>query len=349
MYLRTCGKTGLVHLGFNELTSFFTGKSTGPGAKFMCWQWRKLEGLCFGKVENSPFIRHTDNSAPDLENAAAFLYNNAFSSSYYTTGDGQALVSTSHVNATGGTYSNALNPPADLSEASLRVMDASEVKERLTTAALAAYEAKAQSVGPETMREIERLDDRYRQILDKMNSAGGAIEKIRREMARPFFSTSQSRSSPSRLRWMRGAERKSLSRKDTLPRLLGRSRQIESLPPENSNAGRSNSAATSRMMWMDSASSASRCGTWAAFTGSPLRVGNSFEWSSGRSGVRVLPGCGDGRVYRRARWAPTARDSPRSCVPPGVHDRERRLGEEGLFEHEGALGRGERAHRLVGV
>lgn len=54
-----------------------------------------------------------------VENVGAFLYNNAFSSSYFTTGDGQALVSTAHTNASGGTYSNALNPPADLSEAAL--------------------------------------------------------------------------------------------------------------------------------------------------------------------------------------------------------------------------------------
>ena len=32
---------------------------------------------------------------------------------------------------------------------------------------------------------------------------------------------------------------------------------IESLPPENSSTGRSNSAATSRMMWIDSDSSTS--------------------------------------------------------------------------------------------
>lgn len=31
--------------------------------------------------------------------------------------------------------------------------------------------------------EIERLDDRYRQILKAHNSDGGAIEKVRREMA----------------------------------------------------------------------------------------------------------------------------------------------------------------------
>jgi septation ring formation regulator EzrA len=33
------------------------------------------------------------------------------------------------------------------------------------------------------LQEIERLDDRYRQILKGHNTDGGAIEKIRREMA----------------------------------------------------------------------------------------------------------------------------------------------------------------------
>ncbi len=37
-----------------------------------------------------------------------------------------------------------------------------------------------------------------------------------------------------------------------------RSMTTESLPPENSSTGRSNSATTSRMMWTDCASSASR-------------------------------------------------------------------------------------------
>ena len=54
-----------------------------------------------------------------IENIGAFLYNNAFVSTYFTTGDGVALVSASHVNATGGTYSNALTPAADLAETSL--------------------------------------------------------------------------------------------------------------------------------------------------------------------------------------------------------------------------------------
>jgi hypothetical protein len=54
-----------------------------------------------------------------VENVAAFLYNNAFSTTYYTTWDAVSLVSTAHVNATGGTFSNRLSPDADLSEASL--------------------------------------------------------------------------------------------------------------------------------------------------------------------------------------------------------------------------------------
>ena len=54
-----------------------------------------------------------------IENVCAFLYNNAFNSTYFTTADGRPLIDTAHVNVTGGTYSNALATPADLSEAAL--------------------------------------------------------------------------------------------------------------------------------------------------------------------------------------------------------------------------------------
>lgn len=54
-----------------------------------------------------------------IENIAAFLYNNAFATTYFTTGDSKALIATDHTRATGGTYSNALTPSADLSEAAL--------------------------------------------------------------------------------------------------------------------------------------------------------------------------------------------------------------------------------------
>ena len=54
-----------------------------------------------------------------VETVAAFIYNNAFVTTYFVTGDGVALCSTAHVNASGGTYSNMLSPGAALSEASL--------------------------------------------------------------------------------------------------------------------------------------------------------------------------------------------------------------------------------------
>ncbi len=53
------------------------------------------------------------------EIVSAIPYNTAFVTTSFTTGDGAALCSTAHVNATGGTYSNALSPAADLAEASL--------------------------------------------------------------------------------------------------------------------------------------------------------------------------------------------------------------------------------------
>jgi len=54
-----------------------------------------------------------------MELVGAFPFNSAFATTYQTTADGVAWCSTAHVNTTGGTYSNALNPAADLSEASL--------------------------------------------------------------------------------------------------------------------------------------------------------------------------------------------------------------------------------------
>ena len=54
-----------------------------------------------------------------IENVAAAVYNDAFTGAIFVGADGQSLCSTAHPNTTGGTYSNALNPAADLAEASL--------------------------------------------------------------------------------------------------------------------------------------------------------------------------------------------------------------------------------------
>jgi len=45
------------------------------------------------------------------------------------------------------------------------------------------YEEHGQRPPQHILDEIERLDDRYRQILKDHNTDGGAIEKIRRQMA----------------------------------------------------------------------------------------------------------------------------------------------------------------------
>lgn len=54
-----------------------------------------------------------------VENVAALVYNDAFAGNFYKSADGQPLISTAHVQVSGGTFSNRLSPDADLSEAAL--------------------------------------------------------------------------------------------------------------------------------------------------------------------------------------------------------------------------------------
>lgn len=66
---------------------------------------RKAQGMAFS-------VRQTK------ETLAANVYNRAFNSSY-TGGDGKEMIATDHPNIAGGTWSNELATPADLSEAAL--------------------------------------------------------------------------------------------------------------------------------------------------------------------------------------------------------------------------------------
>lgn len=45
------------------------------------------------------------------------------------------------------------------------------------------YESRGLDVPQHVRSEMERCDDRYRQLLDKHNAPGEAFEKVRREMA----------------------------------------------------------------------------------------------------------------------------------------------------------------------
>ena len=46
------------------------------------------------------------------------------------------------------------------------------------------YELRGHPVPPHVMRELERCDDRYRQLLEEAHSDGGTFEKVRRDMAK---------------------------------------------------------------------------------------------------------------------------------------------------------------------
>ena len=46
------------------------------------------------------------------------------------------------------------------------------------------YEERGHQVPPHVLREMERCDDRFRQLLAEAHSDGQAFEKVRREMAK---------------------------------------------------------------------------------------------------------------------------------------------------------------------
>ena len=81
--------------------------------------YEELRDNLYEIVANRRAKANAFSMAQTIENIAAFLYNNAFVTTYFTTGDGAAMVSASHVNVTGGNFSNALTPAADLSESSI--------------------------------------------------------------------------------------------------------------------------------------------------------------------------------------------------------------------------------------
>lgn len=84
--------------------------------------YEELQDNLYAEVAPNRAKANAFSMAQTVENVAAFLYNTAFVTTYFTLWDGASLISTAHVNATGGTFSNALNPAADLAESSLEDM-----------------------------------------------------------------------------------------------------------------------------------------------------------------------------------------------------------------------------------
>ncbi len=85
---------------------------------FICTYEEKRDNL-YKEVATRRAESNAFSMNQTVENVCAFPYNNAFSTTFFTTADGAALLSTAHVNATGGTFSNVLSPGADISELSL--------------------------------------------------------------------------------------------------------------------------------------------------------------------------------------------------------------------------------------
>jgi hypothetical protein len=75
------------------------------------------EKVSMGRAEANAF-----SITQTLENVCAAVYNDAFAGNVFLNANGQSLCSTANPNTTGGSFSNAMNPAADLMEASLEDM-----------------------------------------------------------------------------------------------------------------------------------------------------------------------------------------------------------------------------------
>lgn len=100
-------------------TSRYTHIAYGLGYKVTYEEMRDnlYEAVSMRRAQANAFsMRQT------IENIGVVPYNDAFAGSFFTTADAVSLCNSAHLNATGGTYSNILNPAADLSEASVEDM-----------------------------------------------------------------------------------------------------------------------------------------------------------------------------------------------------------------------------------
>ena len=103
----------------SEVQGFVTNYVHIPYALGYIVTFEELQDNLYEEVSMRRAKSNAFSIRQTIEQVCAFLYNNAFSGTYFTMGDGQPLISTAHVNVTGGTFSNALTPGADMSEAAL--------------------------------------------------------------------------------------------------------------------------------------------------------------------------------------------------------------------------------------
>lgn len=141
----------------------------------------ELEDNMYKEVSTRRAKANAFSCQQTVENVAAFIYNNAFSTTYFTTPDGKALIATDHANASGGTFSNRLTTPADLSEASLEDMSIQIMGATQDRGLLISIMPRSLHIAPQEWYNANRI---LKSVLQN-NTANNAINVLKATNAFP--------------------------------------------------------------------------------------------------------------------------------------------------------------------
>lgn len=106
-----------------------------------------------------------------VENVGVAMYNDAFAGAVFLYPDGQPLISTAHVNVTGGTFSNRLDPDAELSEVALEDISIQLMQVRNDRGLLISVMGQSLHIAPQEWFNANR-------ILKSVQQAGTANNDI---------------------------------------------------------------------------------------------------------------------------------------------------------------------------
>lgn len=116
-----------------------------------------------------------------VETVAALVYNDAFTGNYYLNADGQPLISASHVQVSGGTFSNRLTPDADLSEAALEDINIQIMQMTMDRGLKIAAMAQSLHIAPSEFYNANRI---LKSVLQN-DTANNAINALKATNAFP--------------------------------------------------------------------------------------------------------------------------------------------------------------------
>lgn len=116
-----------------------------------------------------------------VETVAALVYNDAFAGNYYKHADGQPLISASHVQVSGGTFSNRLTPDADLSEAALEDINIQIMQMTMDRGLKIAGQGMSLHIAPSELYNANRI---MKSVLQN-DTANNAINALKATNALP--------------------------------------------------------------------------------------------------------------------------------------------------------------------